>query len=562
MRFFKTIDVNKLSKQIAAEMVNITYGETYFDKDGNLLEKKLPNHNVYNIDTVEYSIVPNYGNVHILGDSVLFNSLVNNIETKFHEMCRIASTKFGMLTIPVASNGTTQYMCVTQPNIVNCTSGNMKFTINARPDTIPSGFHFLWNITSDNIPVSFYTKNALNALYSLSSIVVETGGQIDLPDGFKGPDYPSYKDYKISASGRLRVEPMDFHPNYGVHRELTKYFPDIAKSKKKLIFAKCSRPIKLVNWDWIKPYSISSESSFDWVEQIRMGLLDTEPSEEVMHTCVATNVPIYDDCYVFDITERMIEEIIEEKDLPKYPNAVIVEDEPSTNAEDEKNLKPKSKTKSKKKSSKESDSEDEKSNSDRENSEDDENNEEDEDDNEDDDDEDEIPRPKRKAKAKAKSKAKAKAAPVKVSAKAPVKVAPKIIKRGAKEPTKMIKIKYAKEYDTPKCVLISPYYMHLFGHLDAVTEFEKVTKTKVLVYRTKSPRNILEVIESSSADALTKKLLIQLYQGAYFKDYHTITTADKNVSLTYSNNGSSGYSNSLLVSDTSIVGHLVSEIRN
>jgi hypothetical protein len=104
--------------------------------------------------------------------------------------------------------------------------------------------------------------------------------------------------------------------------------------------------------------------------------------------------------------------------------------------------------------------------------------------------------------------------------------------------------------------------MHLFGHLDAVTEFEKATKTKVLVYRTKSPRNILEVIESSSADALTKKLLIQLYQGAYFKDYRTIATADKNVSLTYSNGGSSGYSNSLLVSDTSIVGHLVSEIRN
>lgn len=554
MRFFKTTDVNKLLKQIAAEMVNITYGETYFDKDGNLLEKKLPNHNVYNIDTVEYSIVPNYGNVHILGDSVLFNSLVNNIETKFHEMCRIASTKFGMLTIPVASNGTTQYMCVTQPNIVNCTSGNMKFTINARPDTIPSGFHFLWNITSDNIPISFYTKNAPSALYSLSSIVVETGGQIDLPDGFKGPDYPSYKDYKISASGRLRVEPMDFHPNYGVHRELTKYFPDAAKSKKKLIFAKCSRPIKLVNWDWIKPYSISSESSFDWAEQIRMGLLDTEPSEEVMHTCVATNVPIYDDCYVFDITERMIEEIIEEKDLLKYTNAVIVEDEPSAPVEDEKksSKKPKPK-KSKKKSNQESDSEN--SNSDRENAEDDE---------DDDDDEDEILRPKRKSKAKskAKAKAKAKAAPVKASAKAPVKVAPKIIKRGAKEPTKMIKIKYAKEYDTPKCVLISPYYMHLFGHLDAVTEFEKATKTKVLVYRTKSPRNILEVIESSSADALTKKLLIQLYQGAYFKDYRTIATADKNVSLTYSNGGSSGYSNSLLVSDTSIVGHLVSEIRN
>lgn len=533
MRFFKTNDVNKLLKQIVTEMVNITYGETYFDKDGNLLEKKLPNHNVYTIDTVEYSIVPNYGNVHVLGNPTLFNSLINNIEIKFHEMYRIASTKFGMLNIPVASNGTTQYMCVTQPNIVNCTSGNIKFTFNDRITTIPQGFHFLWNITTDPIPVSFYTGNTPNALYSLSSIVVETNGQIDLPDGFKGPDYPSYKDYKVSSSGRFRVEPMDFHANYGIHRELTKYFPDVAKSKKKPIFDKCSRSIKLVNWDWIKPYSISPESSFDWAEQIRMGLLDTEPSEEVMHVCAATNVPIYDDCYVFDITERMIEEIIEEKDLPKYPNAVIVEDEPSVPAEDEK--KPK---KSKKKSSKKSDSEDEKYNSDLESFENYEK------------DEDEKLQPKIKAKAQAKAKV------------APVKTASKIIKRGSKEPTNMIKIKYAKKYDTPKCVLISPYYMHLFGHSDAVAEFEKATKTKVLVYRTKSPRNILEVIEGSSADVLTKKLMVQLYQGAYLTDFYTITTADTNVKLTYFSNGLNGYSDDLLVSDPVIVGHLVSRVRN
>ena len=540
MRFFKTTDVNKLLKQIAAEMVNITYGDTYFDKDGNLLEKKVPNHNVYNIDTVEYNIVPNYGNIHILGTSTIFDNIVRGIEAKFHEMGRLASTKFGMLTIPVASNGTTQYMCVTQPNAINYTSGNVKFSINDRSDIIPQGIHFLWNITSDFIPVSFYTKNSPSVLYSLSSIVVETDGQIDLPDGFKGPDYPSYKDYKISTTGRLRAEFMDFHPNYGIHRELPKYFPDIARSKKKLIFSKCSRSIKLVDWNWIKPYSISSESSFDWAEQIRMGLLDTEPSEEVMYTCIATNVPIYDDCYMFDITERMIEETIEEKDLAKYPNAVIVENEPPVPEVDEKKSTKKSKPKKSKKNSKASDS-DEQDNSDKSEN-------------------DETPLPKPKAKPGAKPKAKAKTAAT--LKKTPIKVAPKIIKRGAKEPTRMIKIKYPKEYDTPKCVLISPYYMHLFGHLDAVAEFEKATKTKVLVYRTKAPRSIIEVIESSSADALTKKLLIQLYQGAYFKDYRTITTANKDVSFTYTTGGLRGYSDSLLVSDTSIVGHLQNEIQN
>ena len=41
MRFFKTADISKLTRQIAAEVINITYGETFFDINGNILEEKI-----------------------------------------------------------------------------------------------------------------------------------------------------------------------------------------------------------------------------------------------------------------------------------------------------------------------------------------------------------------------------------------------------------------------------------------------------------------------------------------------------------------------------------------
>lgn len=538
MRFFKTADTTKLIRQIAAEAVNITYNETFFDIDGNLLEKKIPNHNTYTIDTVDYIIIPNYGIIHILGESTaLFNAVVADIEAKFHEMYRMAATKFGMPSIPIAGNGTTQYIGITQPVNVNSTTGFVKFVTNTHVDSIATGIHFIWNISSDGMPVSHYTKDTQKALYSLSSIVVETHDQINLPDGFRNPDYPSYRDYQRYTSGRLKVEPMDFHPNYGIHRELTKYFPDVARSKKNPIFSKCSRTIRLVDWNWFVPYSISLDSILTWSEQIKMGLLDTEPCEELTYKCITTNTPIYDDCYVFDIIERTIEETIEDSDLHKYPDAVVVNPEGlDAKAVETKTMD--TKAAETKAMDEELDASDEESDTRR--------------------------RRKVKRTQKINPKKVEKPNPKKTAKEKPKvvpKVIPRIIKRGNREPTKMIRIRYQKKYDTPKCVLISPYYMHLFGLIDAVDEFEKQTNTKVLVYRTRSPRSVYDTINLSNADQLTKQILIQLYKGAFFKGYQKVHTTDSKIVLSYGSYGSAFRSANLFNPDPHIIGHLLHEVK-
>ncbi len=528
MRFFNTPDTSKLLKQIAGELVNITYGETYFDSEGNILEAKVPGHNTYNIDSVEYSIVPNYGIVHIPNNTNLYNTLVNAIEAKFHEMFRIAATKFGMPKIPIYCSGTTQYLGIANPGTTG-TSGVVKFAPWDNTPTIPTGTHFLWHIASQPFPVSYYTKNNPSSLYSLSSIVVDTSNTIQLPNGFKGPDYPAYADYKIYKEGKLQLEPIDYHANYGIHLELTKHYPNVARNKKKSMFTKCSRGLRLVKWEWLNFYSINSDSVMEWYKQIQMGLLETEPNEEVNHSCFTTNAPIYDDCYVFDIVERTIEETIEENDFDKYPGAVVVEDVPvAITATVEKKKKKKIRfvgldSNGDEDSSVDSEEEVEV-----------------------------IPVSKKTAKSKASQKTK--------TAPKIIKTASKVIKRGAKEPTKMIKIKYTKKYDTPKCVLISPYYVHLYGYLDAVAEFEKLTKTKVFVYRTKSPISVYDAIENSNASKLTKQILTLLYDSATLKDYNSITVSETNVKLSIGDGSSRNMSNVLFVDDSVITAQIVNSI--
>ncbi len=472
MRFFNTPDTNKLIKQIAGELVNITYGETYFDIDGNILEKKIPDHNAYIIDSVEYTVVPNYGVIHIINDDRLYEKIANVIESKFHEMINVVALKFGMPMIPVYSSGTTQYLGI-KNTMTAITPGNVMFKKNESMfPNIPSGTNFYWEISCMPIPVSYYTKHRDDTIRSLSSIVVDNTGAIQLPNGFKSPDYPSYTVYKIYRDGRVNVDPISYTSLYGIHLELIKHYPDINRGKDKPEFAKCNRNIKLVKWEWLNFYSINPDSVMEWHDQIRMGLLDTEPNEEVNYSCFTTNAPIYDDCYVFDIVERIVEETIDESDFDKYPGAVIVGENSDGG---------------------------------------------------------ETPSVSEDGKKKKKTKTtKVQEVAPKVQKVAPKvqKVAPKIIRRGATEATKMIKIKYTKKYDTPKCVLISPYYVHLYGYDDAVAEFERITNTKVFVYRTKSPTNVYEAIKNSNASKLIKDFLTLLYDRANFTSYQTIDVND------------------------------------
>ena len=460
MKFFRNANMHLLTRRIVGEMINIMFGETYFDENGNILSEKKPNHNSYIIDSVEYQVTPNIGFIHVIGTDDLFNTLASTLEDSYKDLIGAVTVKFGLPRLQTAEVISTQYLTVT--NTTNGKFPEIKIVCSAQPLTDLSTFTtFVWNIIKGNVPVSNYTKKRRNVIYSLSSIVVDTTDSISLPDGYKHCDFPSYLNYTKGTS--LHIEPIDYHPSYGIHRELVKHYDDVEKPKKKQRFSIICRPVYLAKWEWLKLYSINPDSNISRSEQIKMGLFDTEPNEEVTYRCFITNAPIYDDCYVFDIKSRIVVEVIDEKCLQDYPNAQVIDDtyvNPPTE-EETPNTKPKKKTK-------------------------------------------------------------------------PIKAAtPQIIKRGTQTTIKTIKIKYTKHYDTPRCILVSPYYAHLMDSIDPVREFEYATDTQVVVYRTKSPISTLDAIKYSNAPAITKKILELLYNSAYITAAKTLRCSDNNITFRY-----------------------------
>ena len=509
MKYYAKTDANALIKRVIGEMVNITLGETYFNDLGELLSTKKPNHNTYIIDTVEYQIYPNIGFVYVLdANDQLFITLKQCIEFMFHEAVRLVASRFDIRDVPNTINITTQYLSVI--NTKSALLQNITFAYNVAPQADVGNSSFSWRIIHGNMPIGHYT-NSKTHIYSLSSIVVDFINCISLPDGFRHSDFPSYKNYV--KGNKIHPNAIDFHPSYGIHRELAKHYPNVSKPYKTPVFGSITnRKIYLVKWKWLRFYSMNPESNVSYYDQIKMGLLDTEPSEEVLTNCFATNMPIYDDCYVFDIKSRMVEEIINEEDLPKYPGAILI----SMMDDEEKEIKgaalehfesskapEPNKVRIKPSKAPEPVENPEPS---------------------------EAPEPDEDVSVEFVDKKVAKKTSkiAKKTAKPTKKALPKIIKRGTSEPAKMIKIVYKREYRTQRCILISPYYVHLMDSNDQIRKFESLTGTEVMVYRTKAPTTTLEAIKNSNACENTKEILTLLYQSAFVKGYDDYRCIDSN----------------------------------
>lgn len=530
MKYFKTLhNGDNPIDLIAAEMVNITFGETIFGEDGQLLDVKIPGHNTYLVDSVEYQIMPNCGYVYILANENNISHISGLINSKFSDKMMRAITKYRDLQVPVASVGTTQYVMVDMipppaGRGVVVELGDSHTGLRGTP--FYSGDKFVWMIPPTlSMPISDLVGDN-TVVYSMSSIVLDTLDVIDLPSGYKSVDYPRYSDYKIYKQNRLLEEEVHFDATHGIHRELLKHIDGSPKIKQsKYRFHNVKEPIKLVKYEWLKPYT-ASESVLTYIELIDRGFLDIEQSEEVSLNCFITGLPLYDDCYVFDIYERRATAIVEETELnfDDYPDYVV---DPTFNQDSDENTKEQTKDSKGKSKNNTEQTKDET------------------------DDETDPPKDKTKNETKKTVKKTVKKAVKKTSdedeptikeepdTKKTIKINPKskpkapILRKGAKPPAKKVKINFTKKYTTPKCVLVSTHYMHMLGEEEPVKMFERRTNSRVLVYRTKVPVTVMQIIDKYVKKPAYQTVLKRLYHNAFQFDYKTITCSGENKVLLY-----------------------------
>jgi hypothetical protein len=467
---------------IVGEMINITYGMTIYE-NSKLLENFKKNHNEYVINDVSYNIHPNIGMVFLLSN---IDIDITAIVSTFNYMTTAIRNKIDTLNLEVGSvdNRNNLLIVDSYKNPYSYISIEYNKVLTKSINLLTN--KFTWYVFNkeyiNNLPIIGWNAAESNYnIYSLSSIIYDGINCFKFKNGYKSPDYPSVRDCYIYDKGFIYDKVIQFNVDSGPLLEIANYYNKLNKN------IRYNNKIKDHNlyyamWEQLIIYE-NTNSLVPWYKQIKLGLLDgiRDNNKTIneytinnkIYKCFITGIPIYEDCYVFDVVSIIIEKIVHVNDLVNYSKYKVIS---NVVTQDEINeLKYSNTTYT------------------------------------------EITDIKADTKAGAKAGAKAKK--IKKNSKLinDNKTDNEIDNKDNKtdnETRHYVKINYQHVFTTPKCLLISTFYVHFSNHnlypFDPIKYFEKLTQTKILVYRSYCPTKIQQVIESLDTTPLHKKILNEL----------------------------------------------------
>ena len=309
MKYIKANPQYNHIKVIVGEMINIMHGSNYFIN--GVLQSKPKKTNVYVIKSVEYTIQPNMGVVYITGPINLTLDMFKSAMTSMLVESKLDSG------ISINVFGSTQYISITQDVRFNysmelCMDTNIFNIMNK--DYANSVFKwFIYDINNSCSPL--YIPNLTDIPYSekfqqylillsLSSIIYDCINVYNIPHNTLMCDYPSIDLYANKSSICSNIITISLRSNIDV--EIAKHFTTLDK---KILHWLINSPIYWLKWD-----GDVKNANFDHIVNNDCNYLQTYISSD--YRCILTNVKIYDDCYIFDIYQQEITELIPSKDLP------------------------------------------------------------------------------------------------------------------------------------------------------------------------------------------------------------------------------------------------------
>jgi hypothetical protein len=330
MKIIKGLNTDSRNEinRIVTEMINIETGITYFDQHGQLLEHCKPSHNMYVIESVEYDIHPNIGIVILLQNQIKPISIHDIENAHIAKRSLLRHQKNMSLDLSIGQNPTTQYICVTELLTPNNENPSIQYHKNETTSVYNTqgNQNFSWYVyTQGSLKFSpFYIPYITSAgkpehqLLSLSTIVYDNNNILLLDNMFRSPNVPSIKDYTIYLTNRIYDSSIYIDFMTGILSEIVSNFINITNA-----FNTISFDIFWIRWENVKPIKLKN-CAMTWQDQVKQGVLefysekdrlddDTVYNED--YTCFMSGIPIYEDCYVFDIYEQTIQEIISIKDL-------------------------------------------------------------------------------------------------------------------------------------------------------------------------------------------------------------------------------------------------------
>jgi hypothetical protein len=295
---------------LVGEVFNITYGITFFE-EGKLLDNPILNHNLFEFDSVSYNFVPNYGSIILVEDDVNKN-LITKVTKCYNEMQKLVFSK---------------YLDIIKDNCINAlldSSEGLLLTeikqesyeksiifTDVKVNNSYKNYNIVWNINnSTNMKLLEFDgeySDVDELLKSASTIIYDKNYSINLPHGSKLINFPKFTDYKLVKNNNLLLNHVKYEIHSGLLLEIVKHYGYNDNYTLQTLDPKLKVTNVLYNDIEKYLYTNLDNKVLNYSDEIKKGLFNCKPtnlnnSSELV--CFITGIPIYQECYVFDIYEQ------------------------------------------------------------------------------------------------------------------------------------------------------------------------------------------------------------------------------------------------------------------
>ncbi len=333
-------DITNIDK-IAGEMLNVSHGITLFDSNGKLLDKPKPNHNKYNINNIEYIYFPINGLIIINVSDDKKNSYFTNLIDKFNKKNQSIPPKYKR---KMADIGTTQYMVINSNLDLNFkfleVNKKLKDELYENSSSIKNNKQFIWYYSNSINNYLWIIKNQFknkkdNYIISLSTIFCDQKNILTFPDNHSIPDFPELEDYTLSKNKKILNKEINICQYNLILPEIAILSSDIFK---KLFDETLFDKNLIINVNtkdkifWLRYEDIQCIDKYG-IDVLREDLneLNYMDLTDIIPRCFITNVPIFYDCYVIDVYENVIYDIITENEFDSENKDIFIYNESAEN---------------------------------------------------------------------------------------------------------------------------------------------------------------------------------------------------------------------------------------
>lgn len=309
-------------RDIVGEVINITLDREFFIR--GVLNDTKPNkaYNVYKIATTTYQPVMLYG-VLVINNKAYIGNYIDDLTQAYHLMMEELRKKYPCDTKQHTHVFSDMYLLKTEDKptytnvLFNKAKKSSKYKNISTEVQVPNYmiWHVIFNEVNQEINAIADAICNQDPLSSIFSIIYDEKKIVDLPDEYKSIDWPQISDLKSYKNSTLLIDTLQYSATSGVMPSLISNH-DIRDMKIGYGSTRAvDMPIPWVKLDWINPVLRNSKFAH-FNDQIRNGNFPLTFSDGVIrnnidvlktYKCFATNTPIYDEFYIFDIME-IIEE--------------------------------------------------------------------------------------------------------------------------------------------------------------------------------------------------------------------------------------------------------------